>query len=113
MFLIKSMPFSPRSSRRPMNGETERDIHANPLTHGQLCCTEAFVCAWIFDVSVGNPGEHVLTLRQQLFRGGVEIREHLNRDSPISYKRRDLLNDFLVFPLLLFHAEFVARFRSL
>jgi len=94
-------------------GETERDIHSNPLIHGHLGRPEAFVCAWIFDVSVGNPGEHVLTLRQQLFRGGVEIREHLNRDSSISHKRRNLLNDYLVFLSLLFQTEFVARFRSL
>jgi hypothetical protein len=48
-----------------------------------------------------------------LFRSGVEIREHFNRDSSVSYEGRDLLNDSLVFLLLLLQAEFLARYYSM
>lgn len=70
--------------------------------------TGTSMCARIFDVSIGYPGEHLLALRQHLLSGRVDVGKHLNRDSRIADERRYLLYNPLVFLQLFSLSKFVA-----
>jgi hypothetical protein len=46
-------------------------------------CPYAFMGAWVLDISIGNPGEHFLPLREHLLGSGIQIGEDFNRNSRV------------------------------
>src|SRR5215475_6481623 len=78
--------------------KTESHVHAHLLPHGHLRSSQAFVGTRIFDVRVGNPGEHLLALSEQVFGTRIEVRKNLDRDTWLADQWRDGLN----YPSVLF-----------
>jgi hypothetical protein len=95
--------------RRLLLGKTEGNVDAHPMLYRSLCSTQTFMCAWVFNVSIRNPGEHILALRKHLLGACLEIGEHFDRYTCLSHQRRDCLDDLFVFLRLLFQTQFMTR----
>src|SRR5690349_5489952 len=64
---------------------------------------------WVLDVGVRNPGKHFFSLRQHLLGSRVQVGKNLNRNTGITDKRRDLLDNLLVLGFLFLRAQALTR----
>src|SRR5437762_3307480 len=53
-------------------------VHAHVSLDGHFRRPKALAYAWIFDVGIRNPSEHLLALGQHLLRSSVEISKNFN-----------------------------------
>ena len=89
--------------------ETKSHVDSYAFRDRGLRCFQTFRCAWVLDIRVRYPCEHLAALRQHLASGRIQICKYFNRNTSAPNQRRDRLDNFLVLGRLLTFRQRVAE----
>lgn len=85
--------------------EAQRHIDVEPRCDGYICSPQSLRGAWILNVSVIDPGEHLFAWLKHLLSAGVQVGKDFNGNAGIADERRNLLDNFSVFLILFFFRQ--------